>query len=90
MKEPFNGKVKPRLVYKRFKDCVFYYVTNRNGQEAVVEPCVLRYAHDFLMVTPFDKNWKLENFSHHFSWENLFFDYNEAKSIARERNSRIS
>lgn len=90
MKEPFDGKVNPRLVYKRFKDCVFYYVTNSNGRESVVEPCILRYSHDYLTVKPFDKDWNLQTFSHHFSWENLFLDYKEAKSLAKERNSRMS
>lgn len=90
MREPYDGKVNPRLVYERFKNCVFYCVSNGKGNQSVVEPCVLKFSYNLLMIKTFDKNWKLGDISRCFDWENMFLNYDEAKKLAKERNDRIS
>lgn len=87
MKEPFDGKVNPRLVYEKFKDCVFYHVS---GSQSVVKPCVLKCSCNLLTIRIFDKDWELSDCSQCFNWEDMFLDYNEAKKLSKERNDRIS
>lgn len=89
MNEPFDGKVNPRLIYKKFNNCVFYYVADMKGQLAKIEPCILYYSDNLLFIKSFNENWELGKWAHRFNWENLFFNYDEAKKASKEINDRI-
>lgn len=89
MKELYNGVVNPRLVCKRFKDTVFYYASSGKGEPSKVSACMLRYIPSFLTISEFNEEWKLDETSHSFSWENLFFTEKEAKDVANARNNKL-
>lgn len=42
MKKPFGKRGNPHLIYEKYKNCVFYHVSNHKGEQAIIEPCILR------------------------------------------------
>lgn len=90
MREPFDGKVNKRLIYKKYKNTIFYYVERKKDGFFAIVPCILRYSYHLLTISKFDENWNLENSSFVFRWENLFSSREEALIIAEEYNKRIS
>ena len=93
MKEPFGKRANPHLIYEKYKNCVFYHVSNHKGEQAIIEPCILRIRdNNRLKYVTFNKKWELSEWGYPItseSWENLFLNYNEAKKLAKERNDRF-
>ena len=91
MNIPFDGKVNIKLILERYKHTVFYYTSLSIGHKSYVKPCILskHSSLDFPVVREFEDDWSLEKSSHGASWENLYFNYDEAKSVSREANKRL-
>lgn len=90
MEIPYNGKVNPRLVCKRYHNTVFYYIESPNGCECKVVPCILECSYNSYFIRKFKDNFILDTSSLHcFNWENLFLHRDQAEKISRKRNKRI-
>lgn len=91
MKEPYDGKVNMRLVVKRFKDKVFYYVhTHGDSSKYSLRPCMLSESsvQGFPSVRFFNEKMKLDtSYSQGVDWKRLFDIYEEAEAEARRLNS---
>lgn len=91
MKEPFEGKVSPRLIAKLYKNRVFYNVesTGYKSGNYTVKPCVIWYDECFSMYLLYIQ-FKDEKFSYRkclsYSWLNVYENYDEAKAEAERRN----
>jgi hypothetical protein len=78
---PFGGLVSARLVEKRFKNHVFYFVHNQQGDKGF---CI-KYGFLMLggmikhpMIRSFDKNNNLSSFSQGCCWDRIHANYDDA------------
>ena len=89
MEIPYNGKVNPRLVCKKYCNTVFYYVESPCGKMCKIIPCKIENCNNVYFIREFDENFVLKNWSQHLDWESLFLNRDEADKLVLERNNRI-
>lgn len=90
MKVPYNGKVNIKLVVKRFKNKVFYYVSDFNKPKYSFKPCMLSEKSyiDFPFVRFFNEEMKLDTrYSQGADWKRLFDSFEEAEKEVKRINS---
>src|SRR5690625_4764756 len=90
MEIPYDGKVNIRLVVKRFRKKVFYYVDRyRAHGEYSLKPCMLSKSSSigFPFVHFFDDEFKLDySMSRGTHWKHLFDSYEEAEKECKRLN----
>lgn len=90
MKIPYDGKVNIRLVVKRFKNKVFYYVKEFDTYKYSLKPCMLseRGFIDFPFLRFFDEKMCLDmSYSQGADWKYLFDSFEEAETEVKRLNS---
>ena len=89
MKPLYDNKVSARLVIKRYKDVMFYYVKpNLKTSLYTIESCFLTtegYHPTYFGLIPFI-NGEKQKYSHMFDWKNLYKSYEEAYEEIKKRN----
>lgn len=90
MKAPYDNKVNIRLVVKRFKSKIFYYVYTFDNNRYSLKPCMLSTAsiQCFPFVRYFDKDMNLDmSCSMGANWDYLFDVFEDAEKEAKRLNS---
>jgi len=90
MKIPYDGKVNIRLVVKRYKNKIFYYVQDFDNYKYSFKPCMLSECSsiNFPFVRFFNDKMKLDtSCSQGANWKRLFDNFEEAEEEAKKINS---
>jgi len=90
MKVPYDGKVNIRLVVKRYKNKIFYYVQQFENYKYSLKPCMLsEKSHiDFPFVRFFNEGMKLDtSCSQGADWKRLFDSFEDAEKEVKRLNS---
>jgi hypothetical protein len=90
MKIPYEGKVNIRLVVKRYKKKIFYYVSEFNNYKFSFKPCMLSKNSiiNFPFVRFFNEEMKLDtSYSQGASWKYLFDSFEDAEKEVKRLNS---
>lgn len=90
MKVPYDGKVNIRLVVKRFKSKIFYYVQQFDNYKFSFKPCMLSGCSsiNFPFVRFFNDKMKLDtSCSRGADWERLFDSFEDAEKETKRLNS---
>lgn len=86
---PYNGNVSIRLIVKRFKNKVFYYVSEFNNYKYSLKPCMLSPVSilSFPFVRYFDSEMRIDkSCSNGASWKRLFCKLEDAEQEVKRLN----
>jgi len=90
MKVPYDGKINIRLILKRYKNKIFYYVSDFDNYKYSFKPCMLSDSSSigFPSVRFFNEKMKLDTgYSRGADWKMLFDSFEGAENEAKRINS---
>lgn len=90
MNIPYDGKVNIKLIVKRYKNKIFYYVHTFDNYKYSFKPCVLSEASiiTFPFVRYFNDKMQLDmSYSQGADWERLFDKFEDAEKETKRLNS---